>query len=177
MRGDLSVHGPQFTRERRVAASATRFEAGEPLYSTATMSSGAASANTWVLAAADFCVLGSQTTFGGVCLNGALPYKTGTLVAQTVITAGPIPHAGIMRGKAEVAASVDTAAELLAIINDATLVDYNSTGGSDGGELYTIKETASADTSAFVIVAGNTSRGTLDVEVYATAYRINQDVS
>jgi hypothetical protein len=176
MKGDLSVLGLQATRPRRVAASATRFEAGEPLYSTATMSSGVASSNTWVLAAADFPVLGTHT-FGGVALKGALPYKTGTLVAQTAQCACPVPHSGLIRGKGEVAASVNTDAEILALINDATLIDYNATGGTDGGELYTVKDVASADTSGFAIIAGNAATGTLDVEVYATVYRIDQDVS
>jgi len=176
MRADLSVHGPQATRVRRVAASATRFEFGEPLISTATMSSGVASANTWVLAAADFPVLGTHT-FGGVAIKGALPFKTGTLVAQEAITVCPIPHAGILRGKAETAANIDTDAELILILNDTALVDYSATGAPDGGELYTIKDTTSADTSGFAIIDGNISKGTLDVEVYATVYRIDQDVT
>jgi hypothetical protein len=176
MLGDLSVIGDSFTRPRYVAASATRFEVGEPLYSTATMSSGVASSNTWVLAAADFPVLGTHT-FGGVAIEEALPKKTGTLVAQKVNCACPIPHSGLIRGKAESAAAIDTDAELLAIINDAILIDYNSTGGTDGGELYTIKTVASADTSGFAIINGNVYNGTLDVEVYATVYRIDQDVT
>jgi hypothetical protein len=177
-KGDLSVHGPLFTRGRRVAASATRIEAGEPLYSTATMDgSGVCSANTWTLAAADFTTLGSQLTFGGVAQKGSLPFGTGTLIAQTHVCNCPVPHAGIMRGKGETAASIDTDAEILAIINDAVLVDYNATGASDGGQLYTIKVAAAADTSAFVIVDGNAAKGTLDVEVYATVYRINQDIT
>lgn len=176
MRGDLSVIGPQFTRSRRVAASATRFEAGEPLYSKATMSSGAASANVWVLAAEDFPTAGTHA-LGGVAIKGALPWSTGTLVAQEAQCACPIPHAGLIRGKAETAASVNTDTELLLILNDATLFDYSSTGASDGGELYTIKETASADTSMLAIIDGNPAKQTLDVEVYATAYRIDQDVT
>lgn len=176
MRGDLSVLGLQVTRQRRVAASATRFEAGEPIYSKSTLSSGAASANTWVLAAEDFPVLGTHT-FGGVALKGALPYKTGTLVAQTVITACPVPHAGILRGKAETAANVDTDAELISILDDTALIDYAATGAPDGGELYTVKDTTSADTSGFAIIGGNIAKSTLDVEVYATVYRLDQDVS
>lgn len=177
MRADLSVVGLQFTRPRRVAASATRFEAGEPIHSTATMNgSGVASSNTWVLAAADTVVLGTHT-LGGVALKGALPFKTGTLTAQTALCACPIPHAGLIRGKAETAGSVDTDAELLLILNDATLIDYNATGGTDGGELYTIKEAVSADTSGFAIINGNPAKSTLDVEAYATVYRIDQDVT
>jgi hypothetical protein len=177
MRADLSVHGITFTRKRRIAASATRFEAGEPIHSTATMDgSGVASANVWTLAAADTVVLGTHT-LGGVALKGALPYKTGTLVAQTAVCACPVPHAGLIRGKGETLASVDTDSEILGIINDTTLIDYNSTGGTDGGELYTIKVAASADTSGFVVIDGNAAKGTLDIECYATVYRIDQDVT
>lgn len=176
MRADLSVIGPSFTRTRRVAASSTRFEAGEPLYSKATLSSGAASDNNWVIAAEDFPVLGTHT-FGGVAINGALPFKTGTLVAQSAICSCPIPEAGLLRGKAETAANIDTAAELLAIINDVTLVDYAATGGTDGGELYTIKNAASADTSGLQIVDGNIAKGLLDVAVSYPCYRIDNDIS
>jgi len=58
MRGDLKIIGAQASRQVRVAASATRYEVGEPLHSVATYSSGVASANTFVLAAADTPVIG-----------------------------------------------------------------------------------------------------------------------
>lgn len=175
MRGDLSVVGQQFTVERNVAASATRFESGEPLHQpSASYSSGVCSSNVYVLAAADTSVIGTDH-FGGVAQSGALPFKTGTLVAQTAVAMCPIPNSGYLRGKAETAANIDTAAELLAIINDLVLIDYNATGGTDGGELYTIKDAASADTSAFTITKGDTFKGTLDVTVDARAYR--NDVS
>lgn len=176
MRGDLLVLGPKFSRRRRVAASATRFEVGEPLYSTATLSSGAASSNTFVLAAADFVVLGTNF-LGGVAVKGARPFSTGTLVAQTALCHCPIPHSGRIRGKGETAGNIDTDAEILAIINDATLIDYNSSGGADGGELYTIKDTASADTSAMAIIDGDPVKGELDVEVSYNVYRVDADVS
>lgn len=177
MKGDLSVVGPQFWRRRRIAASSTRIEVGEPVYSTATMSGGAASTNYYVLVAADFPVIANQQSFGGVSYDQAKPLKTGTIVAHTISTVNPIPHAGLLRGKAETSTNIDTDSELLGILGDAVLIDYNSTGGADGGELYTIKDTASADTSCLAIQGGNISRGTLDVEVYATLYRLNQDVT
>ena len=53
-RGDLSVLGPQGTMHSRIAASATRYEVGEPLYlDGTTLTSGAASANTAELMDAD----------------------------------------------------------------------------------------------------------------------------
>ena len=171
---DLQVIGPQVTLPRRVAASATRFEVGEPLYSTATLSSGVASANTYVLAAADFVTNGTNY-FGGIAMKEALPLETGTLVAQTAMTANPIAYAGRIRGKAETAASIDTAAELLGVIGDVTRVDYDATGAVDGGESYTIKDTASVDTDLFQIVEGSVAHGTLDILVDQLAYRIDND--
>lgn len=174
MRADLQAIGYASKVQRRVAASATRYEVGEPLHSVATYSSGAASVNTFVLAAADTPVIGTHM-FGGIALSNCLPFATGTVVAHTAWAACPVPNIGLIRGKGETFANVDTDAEILAIIMDLTLIDYNSTGGTDGGELYTIKDTASADTSGLTIVNGNAAKGTLDVTIHATAYR--SDVS
>lgn len=174
MKGDLSVIGPQFHRRRDVAASATRFEVGEPLISTATLTAGVASANTFALAAADFVINGTNW-LGGIVMKLAAPYKTGTLTAQSCMAACPIPYAGVIRGKAETAASVDTASELLGVIGDVTRVDYNATGGSDGGELYTVKEAAAQDTDLFAIVDGNFAKSLLDISVDPLAYRIDND--
>lgn len=174
MRADLSVVGLAQTLPRRVAASATRFEVGEPLHGLGTLSSGAINTNTFVLAAADTPVIGTHR-FGGIAIKGSVPFKTGTLVAQTALCACPIPNLGRIRGKGETAANVDTDSEILGIIGDVTLIDYSATGASDGGELYTIKDTASADTSGLEIVEGNAAKGTLDVVVDVRAYR--SDVS
>lgn len=171
MRGDLTVCGIQTSRTVRVAASATRFEAGEPLHSLAALTTGTADVNTYVLAAADTPVIGTHK-LGGVALKGALPATTDTLVAQKVHLAAPVAWAGVLRGKAEVAGSVDTASELLGIIQDASLIDYSATGASDGGELYTLKEADSgADTSGLEFVDGNIFKGTLDAVVDGRAYR------
>lgn len=171
-RGDLQVVGMSGTIPRRVAASATRFEVGEPIIGASrTMTSGASSTNVWTLAAIDVGVLGTDV-FGGIAKEGAEPKNsTGTLVAQTVTCAVPVPMIGRIRGVAETAASVDTAAELLALINDRMLIDYNATGAADGGELYTIKVAPSASTSAFELIEGNTFKGTLDVVCDERIYR------
>lgn len=174
MRGDLSVIGLSQTLPRRIAASATRYEVGEPLHSTATSSSGAASANEYVLAAADTPVIGTHR-FGGIAMKPCLPEVTGTVVAHKTLAACPMPGLGRIRGKGETATAVDTDAEILGLIGDYVLIDYSATGGADGGELYTIKNAASADTSGLEIVDGNASKGTLDVTVDGRAYR--HDVS
>lgn len=170
MRGDLSVQGLQSSFPVAVAASSTRFEVGEPLHNTGSYSSGANSTNVFVLAAADTPVVGTHN-FGGVASEPALPFGTGTLVDQFTVLNRPVPNVGLIRGKAESAAAIDTAAELSAILMDAVLIDYNATGATDGGELYTIKNSASADTSGLTIVNGNTSTGTLDVTLDPRACR------
>ena len=174
MRADLEVVGFANTLPRRIGASATRYEVGEPLHSTSTLSSGVASANVFVLAAADTPVIGTHR-FGGVASKRPNPVGSGTLVAHTTMAACPIPWVGRLRGLAETTASVDTDAEILGLIGDVTLIDYNATGAADGGELYTIKEVASADTSGLEIVEGNKATGRLDVVVASQAYR--HDVS
>lgn len=174
MRADLSVHGLQTSISVRVAASATRYEVGEPLHSLATQSSGVGSVNTYVLAAADTPVIGTHR-LGGIAIKRCLPLSSGTVVAHKTQVARPVPYIGKIRGKGETFASVDTDAEILAIIQDYTLIDYAATGGADGGELYTIKQTASADTSGLEIIDGNAATGELDVTVDARAYR--HDVS
>lgn len=177
MRADLKVTGPASTMNYRVAASATRFDVGEPLYWDGTsLSSGAADANTVELMDGDGIVLGTDT-FAGIALKQARPFVTGTVIAHETLSACPIGEAGLIEGNAETAGNIDTAAELIAITGDAVLIDYNSTGASDGGPLYTIKDTATANTSAFTIRGGNTSLGTLKVAVDVRAYRIANTIA
>jgi len=169
-RNDLEVSGMFGTLRVRQAAAATRVEAGEPMHSLAALTTGTADVNVYVLAAADTPVIGTHK-LGGVALKGSNPFSTGTVVASEIALARSIPYVGILRGKAEVAASIDTEAEILNILQDVTLIDYNSTGGDGGGELYTIKEADSgADTSGIEIVDGNAAKGTLDCVVVAAAY-------
>ena len=174
MRGDLTVIGPAAIWARYLVAGGTAIKAGEPVHSVATSSSGVASANTYVLAAADTPVIGTHK-FGGVANENSTNVAAGTVAEQFLNTANPVPGVGRIRGKAETVASIDTLAELALLIQDLVLIDYNSTGGTDGGELYTIKVAASADTSGCEIVGGNPALGTLDVTLAATAYR--HDVS
>lgn len=173
-RADLKVIGPTANFPRYLVAGGTAIQVGEPLHTTATLSSGVASANTAVLAAADTPVIGTHK-FMGIANENSENVAAGTVKEQFLNTSNPVPSVGRIRGKAETAASVDTLTELALLIQDAVLIDYSATGASDGGELYTIKETASADTSGLEIVGGNTALSTLDVTLAATAYR--HDVS
>ena len=170
MRADLSVIGPAFRIPVRVAASATRFEVGEPAHSLAALTSGVADVNTYVLAAADTPVIGTHK-FGGIFVSPCEPQPSGTVIAQYAVTSRPIANAGRIRGKAEVAGSVDTLSELVGLLQDVSLIDYSATGASDGGELYTIKVAAAADTHGLEIVGGDFVKGLLECIVDPRAYR------
>lgn len=174
MRGNLRVEGPAASFGRYLVAGGTAIVAGEPLHSVATLSSGVASANTYVLAAADTPVIGTHK-FGGIALENSENVAAGTVKEQFLNTANPVPGVGRIIGKAETTSEVDTLTELALLIQDVTLIDYASTGASDGGELYTIKSGVAADTSGLEIVGGTPALGELEVTLAATAYR--HDVS
>lgn len=173
-KADLSVIGPQANFGRYIASGGTAIQAGEPLHNLGSLSSGVLSVPEFVLAAADTPVIGTHR-FGGVALKNSANAAAGTTNAQYLMTANPAPYVGRIRGKAETAASVDTISEIQGFNGDSVLIDYAATGAGDGGQLYTIKDAASADTSGLEIVGGNTALGTLDVVVAAQAYR--HDVS
>lgn len=174
MVADLRVQGPQAAIKRYIVSGGTAIEAGEPVHNLGTMSSGASSVNTYVLAAADTPVIGTHR-FGGVAIEKAKLATAGTVLEQFLTCACPVPYIGMIEGKAETAANVDTLTELALICGDTVLIDYNATGASDGGQLYTIKDTAAADTAGLEIVGGNTALSTLKVVIDARAYR--HDVS
>lgn len=174
MVADLKVIGPNAIIKRYVVAGGTAIEAGEPVHNLGTLSSGASSVNTFVLAAADTPVIGTHR-FGGVSNEKSELAANGTTIEQMLAVSVPVPYAGMIEGKAETLANVDTMTELALLLGDVVLIDYNATGASDGGQLYTIKDAASADTSGLEIVSGNPANGTLRVVVDARAYR--SDVS
>lgn len=173
-RADLRVIGPQANFQRYLVSGGTAILHGEPVHSVATYTNGAASANTMVLAAADTPVIGTHM-FGGVSLENSLNAAAGTVLEQFLNCACPVPAVGRIRGNAETSANVDTLTELALLIKDLVLIDYNATGASDGGELYTVKDAASADTSGLTIEFGNPATQELDVSVHSRAYR--NDVS
>ena len=173
-KADLRTIGPSAAWGRYLVSGGTAIQAGEPLHSVATLTNGVASANTYVLAAADTPVIGTHK-FGGIAQEPSENVAAGTVKQQFLNCMNPIPYIGRVRGKAETFASVDTLTELALFIQDLALIDYNATGAADGGELYTIKEVASADTHGLEIVGGIPALGLLDVTVDARAYR--HDVS
>lgn len=163
-KADLSIVGYNAGNQpRRVAASATRFYTGEPINFAGTYSSGAASANTVVVLTDGKPVIGTDA-FQGIAAKDAEVNAAGTVIAHKTLVTVPIPNVSRIRGKAKVSANVDTDAELLAVLMDLVLFDL-ATG------VYTIDETAAADTSGLTIVDGNPAKATLDVTVDPRAMR------
>lgn len=170
MLADLRVIGPAASFGRYVVAGGTAIEAGEPVHSLGTATSGEVDVNTYVLAAADTPVIGTHA-FGGVALKGSENAAAGTTLTQYLNCAIPVASVGRIRGKALTSTEVDTAAELAGLIGDHTLIDYASTGGADGGEGYTIISNPTANTSGLTIVGGNPALAELEVVVDDRAYR------
>ena len=171
--GDLKTVGPAGTIPRYLVAGGTSILAGEPVDKTTTITSGAVSANTWLLVNADTPVIGTDL-FGGVSLENSLNNTAATPVVleQFLNCSCPVPELGRLRGTATTQGNVDTASELALLVGDVTLINGDdTTGASDGGELFTIIETATADTSGFTIVGGNPAVSELDVVVHPHAYR------
>lgn len=161
---DLSVIGISGgARERRVAASATRFYAGEPIIFAGTYTAGVASVNTVVVLTDGKPVIGTDN-FVGIAAKDASVNSSGTVIAHKTQVIMPIPNITIIRGKAKTAGNVDTDAELLGILWDRVLFDLTSTA-------YTIDDTAAADTSGLSVENGDIALGTLDVTVDPRAMR------
>ncbi len=151
-------------RPRRVAASATRFYAGEPMNSVATLSSGAASVNTVVVLTDAKPRIGTDD-FQGLAAKDALVDASAVVTAHTTYVAVPIPYITRIRGRAKTASNIATDAQLLGILGDA--VDFDLTAA-----VYTIDETAASNASAFTVVDGNIVKGTLDVTIDARGMRV-----
>lgn len=149
-------------RPFRVAASATRYYAGEPAMRTPTYSSGASNVNT-VVVLTDTKPRVATDDFVGIFAKDA-PTLPATLAAHTSQVIVPIAGVTLIRGKAKTAANVDTDAELLLILND--LIDFDLTTAK-----YTWDDTAASNASAFQIVNGNTAKQTLDCVVDARGLR------
>lgn len=164
-RGDISVIGVNGgNHPYRFAASATRTYPGEPQMFTGTYSSGVASANTITPLTDGKPVIGTDN-FVGILAKDQSPL-TGTVVACTVQVTVPIPQTTRIRGRGKSKANVDTDSELLGILWDYLLFDL--TAG-----VYTIDDTAAADTSALLCVDGVIPKGLLDVIADVRAFRVD----
>lgn len=163
-RGDLSVIGVSGgAHPYKVAASATRGYAGEPINNLSVGTAGVGSVNTVVVMTDTKPRIGTDA-FVGVAAQNMKVNSAGTVVAHTLNVVVPIPEVTRIRGKAKTAASVDTDSELLGLLWD--YVDFDLTSG-----VYTIDEAAAADASALTVKWGNPAKGTLDVTVSAIGMR------
>jgi len=163
-KGDISMIGVSGgARPYRVAASATRGYAGDPINNLGVRTSGASSVNTVVVLTDGKPIVGTDQ-FIGIASENMKVNSAGTVVAHTLSVGVPIPQCTRIRGKAETPASIDTDAELLLILFDATSFGLS-------GTTYTISETAASDTEGLMIVEGNITKGTLDVVVDARVMR------
>src|SRR3990167_3913311 len=106
---DIVVIGSAVNQRHRVAASATRFYAGEPINCVVTYSSGVAATNTISQAVDATPVISTATTcFVGIAAQDA-PVGTDTTVdADWIMVVEPLAGFTRMRGKAKTSANVDT---------------------------------------------------------------------
>jgi len=160
---DIEVIGVSAVQKHRVAGSATRFYAGEPLNMTGTYSSGVSSVNSVSQMADAKPVIGTDN-FVGIAAQDA-PVGTDTTVdADWVDVIEVLPNFTRLRAKAKTAASVDTLSELVGVLFDQVLFDLTLT-------VYTIDETAAADTSGLTIKGGIWEKSLVDVTVDPRAMR------
>lgn len=164
MKFDLRMVGPSKNKEYNTDAGSTDINVGEPVNLYGTYSSGAASAN-YALALTDGKPVIGTDNFGGIASNDSSHTAS---VDGKVLVARPLPNFTEIWGKAKSTAAVDTDAELLAILGDVVLFDLTSS-------VYTIDQSAAADTSGLRIEDGNPAKGELGVIVDARAMR--NDVS
>lgn len=163
-RADIKVVGISAgARTFRVAASATRFYAGEPINFAGTNTSGAASVNTVVVLTDAKPVIGTDS-FVGIAASDAPVNSSGTVLAGKVQVEVPIPSASIIRGLAKTKANVDTDSELLGIMWDYLYFDLTAA-------VYTIDDVAAVNTAGLICIGGNIATQELDCWVDARAMR------
>ena len=160
----MSVIGLSGSHRMRVAASATRGYAGEPVYSDATYTTSVATTNTVIVLADAKTVIGTDV-FGGILASDMVVNTAGTVIASKVTVSVPIPYITRVRGKLKTASVGDTDTEILGLLWDIAHIDLTGTA-------YTF-ETGGADTGMFVIRDGNPAKSTVDCVIDARAYRVD----
>lgn len=139
---------------RRVAASATRFYAGEPMNSLMTHTTGAANVNTVVVLTDTKPRIGTDSFQGIAAVDAQINSSAAVIAHQTYVTV-PIPDITRVRARAKTAANVDTDTELLGVLGD--FLDFDLTTAA-----YTWDDVAASNASAFTCVNGNIAKQTLD---------------
>lgn len=152
---------------RRVAASATRYYAGEPMNSLMTHSSGAANVNT-IVVLTDTKPRVATDSFQGIAAMDGTVNSAGTIVAHKTYVAVPIAEVTRIRAVAKTVANVDTDAELLLILGD--FLDFDLTTAK-----YTWDDVAASNLSTFKCVDGNTAKSTLDCVIAPVGLRSTND--
>ena len=147
----------------RVAASATRGYAGEPLMTTPTYTTGTTNSNTAIVVSDNKPTIGTDD-FLGICAKDFEVNSSATVIAHYTRVSRPIPYATLIRGLAETKANIDTQTELTGVLFDLTRFHLASSS-------YRIQAGGEADTGGLQIVDGNLTRGTLDCVVDARAMR------
>lgn len=161
---DIEIKGVTAGVNRyRVAASATRGYAGEPVMHTPTYTTGVSSTNTIIVVSDNKPTIGTDD-FVGVLVKDMTVNSSGTVLVGYERVACPIPYCTRLRGKAETSGNIDTQTELTGVLFDLTRFHLASSA-------YRIQAGGEADTGGLQIVDGNISRGTLDVVVDARAMR------
>lgn len=160
---DIEVIGSATVQRHRVAASATRFYAGEPLNIVQALTSGVSGANTVTQAADATPVIGTHALVG-IAAQDAPVGTDSTVDADWVDVTEPIANHTRMRSKAKTVGNLDTLSEFIGLLWDVVLFDLTST-------VFTIDETAAADTSGLTIKGGIYEQGLLDVTVDPRAMR------
>lgn len=164
MKHDLRAVGiTAGTARARVAASATRGYAGEPLMTTPTYTTGVSDVNTVVVVTNDKPTIGTDE-FKGLCSKDFEVDTAAAVIAHYTELTMFIPYATKVRGKAETVANLDTQSELTGLLYDLTRFHLASS-------TYRIQAPGEADTGGLQIVDGNIAKGTLDCVVDARAMR------
>ena len=163
-RYDIKVVGVTAGVNRyRVAASATRGYAGEPVMTTPTYTTGTTNSNTVIVVTDNKPTIGTDD-FIGILAQDMSVNSSGTVLASYTRVSCPIPYCTRIRGKAETKANIDTQTELTGVLFDLTRFHLASSA-------YRIQAGGEADTGGLQIVDGSITRGTLDCVVDARVMR------
>ena len=165
---DIEVIGISAVQRHRVAASATRFYAGEPLNGDIGYTTGVANANTVTKAATATPVIdaaGANAFFVGISAQDAPVSSAGVVTLGYVDVVEVIPNYTRLRGKAATTTTCDTLTELIGLMYDQVLWDSATISG-----VFQISS-SSADTSGLTIKGGIWERSMLDVVVDFRAMR------
>jgi len=164
---DIHVIGASAVQPYRVAASATRFYAGEPVnFASFTYTSGVSDVNTITQAADATPVIdaaGTNAAFVGIAAQRAEVNNAGTVTASVANVTEVLPNFTRMRGKSTTSTNCDTLSELIGLLFDYAIWDLTS-------GLFTI-DVATTDTAGLTVKGGIWEQSLLEVTVDPRALR------